>query len=196
MKAKQVLSLLKITRQTLCKYVANGKLKVTKLPSNLYDYDEKSVYDILYKNVTRKTVIYARVSTSKQKSDLNNQIELLKQYCFMNGYQISNIYSDIASGISFKDRKDFFSLLDEVMNNKVRKVIITYKDRMSRVGFELFSTLFNKFNCQIEVISEVGSQSLDSKEIFDEIVSLLHCYSMKLYSSRRQNKIKEICIPE
>ena len=69
---------------------------------------------------------------------------------------------------------------------------ITYKDRLSRVGFELFYHLFKKYNCEIIIMSEVGSQKLDNEEIFEEIVSLLHCYSMKLYSKRKGQKIKKI----
>ena len=41
-------------------------------------------------------------------------------------------------------------------------------------------------------MSEVGSEKLDSQEIFEEIVSLLHCYSMKLYSRRKVQRIKEV----
>lgn len=63
---------------------------------------------------------------------------------------------------------------------------------ISRVGYELFYYLFKKYNCEIVVMSEVGSIKLDSEEIFEEIVSLLHCYSMKLYSKRKGQKIKEI----
>ena len=132
------------------------------------------------------------MSTPKQKPDLNNQIELLKQFCFTNGYTISGIYTDIASGISFDKRKDFFKMLDGIINNKVERVVITYKDRLSRVGFDLFFHLFKKYNCEIVVMSEVGSEKLDSQEIFEEIVSLLHCYSMKLYSKRKFQKIKEV----
>ena len=132
------------------------------------------------------------MSTPKQKPDLNNQIELLKQFCFTNGYTISGIYTDIASGISFDKRKDFFKMLDGIINNKVERVVITYKDRLSRVGFDLFFHLFKKYNCEIVVMSEVGSEKLDSQEIFEEIVSLLHCYSMKLYSKRKVQKIKEV----
>ena len=71
-------------------------------------------------------------------------------------------------------------------------MVITYKDRLSRVGFELFAYLFRKYGCEIIVISEIGSEKLDSEELFEEIVSLLHCYSMKLYSKRKAKKIKEI----
>lgn len=192
MKANEVLNLLRITRPTLTKYVKEGIIKVDKLPNGRYEYDSNSVYSFLNKDVKRKTYLYARVSTSKQKADLDNQIELLKQFCFTNGYVISGIYSDIASGISFEKRNNFFKMLDDIIDNKVEKVIITYKDRLSRVGFDLFYHLFKKYNCEIIVMSEVGSEKLDSEEIFEEIVSLLHCYSMKLYSKRKAAKIKEV----
>lgn len=192
MKSKDVLRVLNITHQTLTKYVKEKIIRVNVLPNKRYDYNDEDVYKFLNKDVTRKTFIYARVSTSKQKTDLENQISILKQFCFTNGYVISGIYSDIASGINFEKRHDFFRLLDEVIEGKVERVVITYKDRLSRVGFELFSHLFQKYNCKIVVMSEVGSEKLDAQDVFEEIVSLLHCYSMKLYSSRRRlNKIKE-----
>ena len=148
--------------------------------------------NFLNKDINRKIVIYARVSTKKQKNDLKNQIELLKNFCFQNGYTINEVYSDIASGITFENRIDLFKLIDEVINNKIEKIIITYKDRLSRTGFDFFKTLFNKFGCEIIVISEVGSNKLDREEIFEEIISLLHCYSMKMYSKRKNDKIKEL----
>jgi len=192
MKSKEVLELLQITRPTLTKYVKEGLIKVNILPNGRYDYDKDSVYKLFNKGVERKTYIYARVSTPKQKADLENQIQMLKQFCFSNGYYISRVFSDIASGISFEKRKDFFKMLDDVIAGKVERIVITYKDRLSRVGFELFYHLFKKYNCEIIVMSEVGSEKLDSEEIFEEIISLLHCYSMKLYSKRKGQKIKKI----
>ena len=192
MKTKDVLRILNITRPTLTKYVKNGTISVTELPNGRYEYSEDDVYKFLNKDCKRKTVIYARVSTNKQKKDLQNQIDLLKQFCFINGYTINNIYSDIASGISFENRSDFFHMLDEIINGKVETVVITYKDRLSRIGFELFKHLFLRFNTKIIIMSEIGSSKLDSEEIFEEIISLLHCYSMKLYSKRNKAKVKEI----
>lgn len=192
MKSSEVLELLQITRPTLTKYVKEELIKVNVLPNGRYNYDKDSVYKLFNKGVDRKTYLYARVSTPKQKSDLENQVNMLKQFCFSNGYCISKVYSDVASGISFEKRKDFFLMLDEITSGKVERVVITYKDRLSRVGFELFYHLFKKYNCEIIVMSEVGSQKLDSEEVFEEIVSLLHCYSMKLYSKRKGQKIKEV----
>ena len=73
-----------------------------------YWYDDKSVNEFLNKKMDRQIVIYARVSTPKKK-DLDNQIELLKKYCFENGYKISNIFKDIASGINYDTRIDFLN---------------------------------------------------------------------------------------
>lgn len=192
MKASEVLRTLRITRQTLSRYVKNGNIKVFVNPLGRYEYDEKSVFSFLNKNVESKIYLYARVSANKQKKDLSNQIELLKNYCFSNGIKINGIFSDIASGISFEKRTDFFKLLNEIINGKVDTVVVTYKDRLSRVGFELFEKLFKNFGTKIIVVSEVGNTKLDSEEIFEEIVSLLHCYSMKLYSKRKDKSIKQI----
>ena len=192
MKAKEVLQILRVSRPTLTKYVREGLVKVTLKGNGQYDYDADSVYQVLNKDVVRKTYVYARVSTPKQKHDLDNQVQLLKTFCFQNGYVLNGVYQDIASGISFEKRTQFFELLDEVLAGKVKRVVITYKDRLSRVGFELFSHLFAKHGCELIVMSEVGSTKLDSEEIFEEIVSLLHCYSMKLYSKRKNKVIKEL----
>ena len=195
MKSKEVLKILRISRATLVKYVKQGKIKVTELYNGFYEYNDKDVYNIINKNIQRKTVIYGRVSTSSQRQSLDTQIETLKQFCFMSGYTINAIYKDIAIGIDFSNRKQFFELLDEVIDNKIERVVISYKDRLSRIAFNFFEKLFNRFGCEIIVMSEVGNSKLDSEEVFEEIVSLLHCYSMKLYSKRnKDNKSIEVHI--
>lgn len=192
MKAKEVLQILKVTRQTLTKYVKEGRVKVTVKGNGQYDYDSDSVYKLLNKDIERKTYIYARVSTAKQKKELDNQVQLLKTFCFQNGYILNGVYQDIASGISFEKYKEFFDLLDEVLAGKVKRVIVTYKDRLSRVGFELFSYLFAKHGCELIVMSELGSTDLDSEEVFDDVVHLLESYSLDLYSKRKNKLIKEL----
>ena len=119
MKANEALNLLRISRKTLHVYASAGKIRFTVMPNGFYDYNDEDIYKLLNRDVKRKTVIYARISTIKQKNDLNNQIEQLKQWCFMNGYTINAIYSDIASGISFDKRKGFFDMLDEIISSNI-----------------------------------------------------------------------------
>ena len=191
MKSCKVLKLLNITRPTLCRYVKNGILKCKLLPNGFYDYDEESVYKLLNKNVERKIVIYSRVSTQKQKNDLENQKKILRKYCLTNGIKISDEYSDIGSGINF-ERKEFQRLVNDVVNHKISKIYITYKDRLSRISFDMFKNLFQNFNCEIIVLNDIDDNKQIEKEIFNEIISLIHCFAMKVYSSRRQKKLKNI----
>lgn len=184
------MKLLQISRSTLLRWRKEGILKATKLPSGQYDWDANSVFKILNKGEVRGVYLYARVSTPKQKQDLENQIENLQSFAMKNGYQVKGLYKDIASGISFERRKEFFELLDLVIDGKVSKVIITYKDRLSRVGFDLFKHLFAKYHTEIIVMSELNDKKTDQQEIFEEIISLLHAFSMRMYLSRRK-KIKE-----
>lgn len=191
MKAKQVLQLLNISQPTLGHYCKRGLIHYDLTPTGKRIYHDKDVYSILNNGQKRKNYIYARVSTISQKSDLANQLEALNSFCMNSGIQVDGVFQDVASGISFENRKQFFELLDDVLEYKVEKVVITYKDRLSRVGFDLFYHLFKKFGTEIIVASQLGSEKLDSEEIFEEIVSLLHCYSIKMYSKRRVAKIKE-----
>lgn len=191
MKAKEVLELLDITQPTLGTYCKKGLIRYELSPVGKRIYNDDDVYAVLNKGNKRFNYIYARVSTHGQKSELSRQVESLNNFCVNNGIQVDSVFKDIASGISFENRKEFFKLLDDVLDYKVAKVVITYKDRLSRVGFELFYHLFKKFGTEIVVASQIGSEKLDSEEIFEEIVSLLHCYSMKMYSKRRVAKIKE-----
>lgn len=141
MRASEVLRILRISRGTLSNYVKSGKIRTGSSTTKLLDYNDDDVYSMINKK-ERGIYIYGRVSTSKQKKDLENQIELLKTYCFSKGYKISGVYKDIASGISLDNRKDMLSLIKEVINYRCEKVVITYKDRLSRIGFEMFKNLF------------------------------------------------------
>jgi len=62
------------------------------MPNGYYDYNDEDVHKLLNNDVKRKTVLYARVSTDEQKKDLENQIERMRQWCFMNGYTINDIF--------------------------------------------------------------------------------------------------------
>ena len=191
MKSNKVLKLLNITRPTLSSYVKKGRLKATMQPNGYYNYDEESVYKILNKDIERKNVIYARVSTSKQKSDLENQKKTLESFCMSRGVKISDVYLDIGSGINY-DRKEFQRLVDDVVNHRVSKIYITYKDRLSRISFDMFKNMFENFNCEIVVLNEVDDAQTVEKEIFNEIISLIHCFAMRVYSSRRKKKLKNV----
>ena len=188
MKAKEVLKILKISRPTLTKYVKERKILVKELPNGFYDYDEDSVLKVAKISTERNSVIYARVSTPKQKKDLENQIQTITEYANKNGYKIDGVYSDISSGLNY-DRKSFSELLNLILERKVKNVFIKDKDRLTRVSFGLWKNLFKQFNCNLIVVNETQNNETEEKEIFADIISLLHCFAMRMYSSRRKKKI-------
>ena len=127
MKSKEVLKLLKITRQTLTKYVKTGKISTKRNTNGFYDYLDSDVYALMNKNVERINIIYCRVSTSKQKKDLENQIDFISNYTKKNGIIVGDVYSEIGSGMSF-ERKYFQILLFKILEYKVDKIFISNKD--------------------------------------------------------------------
>jgi putative resolvase len=196
MKIQKVIKVLGISKPTAYKLIKEGKLKASKSKLNNYwNFDDEDVFRLANKQERRKVCVYARVSTPKQKRDLANQIGKLVTYTNSIGLTVDHTFSDIASGISFEKRKDFFNLLDLIMEGKVTKVIITHKDRLSRIGFDLFKYLFEQFACEIVIMSNAGSVKQDGEEVFEDIISLLQCYAMKMYSNRRKN-ILEITKPD
>jgi putative resolvase len=189
MKAKEVLEITKISREHLSRLVKKGVIKAQRLENNHLNYDKESVFKYIGKETDKLNIIYGRVSTSKQKSDLLNQIENLERFCFANGYKVHRAFKDVASGISFEKRKELFELLDLIIDGQVSRVFITYKDRLSRVGFGLFKHLFLKFGTEIVVINESNSEKLDS----EEIVEVLKFFDI---SKRKLNKIKSVLSEE
>lgn len=196
MKAEEVLKITGIRRETLYRLVRKGKIRAERMPNGRYVYNDDDILRYAGKKREQLHVIYARVSTAKQKADLSNQISQLENWCAVRGYKTDMTFSDIASGIDFEGRKHFFELIDMVIQYKVAKVFVTHKDRLSRVGFGMFRHLFHQYGCQIEVVHESGNEKLDSEEIFEEIITLIHCFSMRHYSKRRMKKMREIITDE
>ena len=188
MKAKQVMQLLSISRPTLYRYTRNGIITATKLDNGTYDYHDSSVLKIIKKD-NRKNVIYARVSTYKQKKDLANQVKKLQQYAIDNNIQIDHVYQDISSGLDL-DRNHFSTLIDLVISHQIQTIYITHQDRLTRLSFKTIKQLFDKFNVKIVVISKEQDIDYDNdNEVFEELISLMHIFTTKMYSKRRKNQI-------
>ena len=155
----------------------------------MYIYNDDDVYRKAGISAERTNAVYARVSTAKQKKDLDNQVQSIIQYCNNNGIKIDKVFKDVASGMNF-DRKQFRDMMNMVLDHKIDTIYITYKDRF-RISFDLFERLFMEYNCKIVVINANNEQGEnEEKEIFEEIVSMLHCFSMRMYSRRRKKKLE------
>ena len=189
--AKEAKNILKINATTLKSWKDKGILSYKKLSDKKILYDIDSVLKDSDIADNRLNVIYARVSNTKQHNDLLNQIELVKSYCITNGIKISKVYQDIASGMN-ENRKDFNILINDVISGKIKNIYISFKDRLTRFGFDYFKNLFQKYNVNIIILDELEeSNKTFQDELTEDLISIIHHFSMKLYSNRRK-KLKEI----
>ena len=124
-----------------------------------------SIKVINVKPEKRITIGYCRVSSHKQKDDLERQIDNVKTYLLAKG-QPFEIISDIGSGINYK-KKGLQDLIRRISQNQVEKVVVLYKDRLLRFGFELIEYIASLYNCEIEIID--NTEKSEQQELVEEI---------------------------
>lgn len=190
-KPKDFSELLGISVKTLQRWDRDGILKANRTPTNrrYYTYDQYLQFKgIQAENDIRDTVIYARVSTMGQKEDLKNQVDFLRQFCNSRGMIINRCIEDFGSGLNY-NRKKWNKLLEEVMENKVKTIVISSKDRFVRFGYDWFEKFCEKFNTKIII---VNNETLSpNEELVQDIISILHVFSCRLYGLRKyKNQIK------
>ena len=170
----------------------DGILKANRTPTDrrYYTYDQYLQFKgIQTENDIRDTVIYARVSTRNQKDDLQNQVDFLKQFCNAKGMIVNQCIEEFGSGLNYH-RKKWNKLLDDIMGNRIKTIVITNKDRFIRFGYDWFEQFCEKFNTEIII---VNNETLSpNEELVQDIISILHVFSCRLYGLRKYKKqIKE-----
>ena len=186
--SKKIRQILQVSSQCLYQMRITGRIKTKQISDKkyLYKLPEKFI-----SNTEPKIAIYARVSTPKQKKDLDNQINYLRQYIVSNGNIVDNslIFSDIASGMN-ENRKGLNNLITEIISGTVNKVIISNRDRLTRFGYGYLKSLFDRYNCEIIEVNLTEDKSFE-QELADDLISIIHHFSMKFYG-KRKNKLKKI----
>ncbi len=191
-KPKDFAELLGVSVKTLQRWDREGILKANRTPTDrrYYTYNQYLQFKgIQVENDRREIVIYARVSTRNQKDDLQNQVEFLKQFCNARGMIVNQCIEDFGSGLNY-NRKKWNELLDEVMEQKIKTIVISGKDRFIRFGYDWFEKFCMKFNTSIIVVNNDALSP--NEELVQDILSILHVFSCKLYGLRKyKNQIKE-----
>ena len=189
--SKDVTKILGVTAQTLRKWDKEGKLKPSYTKSNGYRYYSEDV--ILSYTQERKTkkdinvVLYARVASKEQQDDLERQISNLKEYA-KDKYEKYDVISDIGSGINYE--KPGLKRLIEMINKKqVDVIVVLYKDRLLRYGFELVEYFAKLNNVKIEVIDKIDKNQ--DQELVEDLVQIITVFSCKL-QGKRKKKTKEL----
>ncbi|WP_012818002.1 IS607 family transposase [Staphylococcus hominis] len=186
-KPKEMAELIGVSVPTLQRWDREGVLKAYRTPTNRRYYTKEQYLKYINEPIEnqRKVIGYLRVSSRNQIDDLENQKQFIKQFCNAKGVIIDDYMTDIGSGLNYK-RKNWNKLLDQVMNNEVETIYITYKDRFIRFGYDWFESLCHKHNTKIIVLND--KESSPQQELVEDLISIIHVFSCRIYGLRKYKK--------
>lgn len=155
-------------------------------------YSDEQLFQYLNKNNESQQelpiILYARVSTKSQKDDLDKQVEYLKEYAIKKGYSFE-IITDIGSGINYT-KQGLRQLIQKINNKEISKIVVLYKDRLIRFGFELIEYLCELNNISIEIIDKT-TVSKDT-ELTDDLIQIITVFASQLYGARSKKTLRLI----
>lgn len=176
-----------ISRSCLANWGDKGYVRVRRLDGCKRIYHIRDVESRLggsgSESDKKKSVIYARVSSSKQKEDLQRQIKYLQSE-----YPNRHVYKDIGSGLNFK-RKRFEALLDGIFKETIGEVIVAYKDRLCRYGFELFEYICKQHGTKIVVANDKEGKD-NQTELAEDLLAVCNFFVAR-NNGRRSHKSKK-----
>ncbi len=187
-KPKDFAELLGVSVKTLPRWDRENILKAKRTPTDRRYYTYEQYLEFKGSNSAdnnRKTVIYTRVSTNGQKDYLKNQAEFLLNFTSSKGIIVDEIIEDIGSGLNY-NRKKWNKLIEECMENKIDSIIVTHKDRFVRFGYDWFERFLSKFNVKIIVVN--NELLSPQEELVQDIISILHVFSCRIYGLRKYKK--------
>ena len=188
---RKLSEMIDVSAQTLRNWEKLGKLIPDYKTSSGYRYYSQQQVDAITGNkvnIENRIVIgYCRVSSAKQKDDLERQVQNVKAYLLAQGKPFE-IIEDIGSGINY-NKKGLLELLQKVIDYKVEKIVVLYKDRLLRFGYELFENIAKSYGTSIEIID--NTEKAEQRELVEDLVQIITAFSCKL-QGKRVKKTKEI----
>jgi putative resolvase len=184
-KLKFVADKLGVTKMTLWNWKNKGLVQFHKIGSMNYISDEDfSRLQGIELNKFENTVVYARVSSTENKTNLETQKERLISYCNAKGYKVSNVITEFGSGLNDK-RPKLQKLLEDP---NITRIVVEHKDRLTRFGFNYIETLLKKNGVALEVINVVDNERQD---LIQDFVSVITSFSARIYGQRRSKRKTE-----
>ena len=189
--SKTVTQILGVTAQTLRNWDKEGKLKPSYVKSNGYRYySEDSILSYTQERKTKKNlnvIGYARVYSKKQSADLERQVNNLKTY-LDSKYSDYEIITDIGSGINYT-KPGLKKLIEKINRKEVDLIVVLYKDRLLRFGFELIEYFAELNNVKIEVLDKIDKNQ--DQELVEDLVQIVNDLSCK-FQGKYKTKTKEL----
>ena len=178
---REACKILQVSEKTLRNWELADKISAIRTPSNQRRYDIDSVLGTKHNRVT---AIYARVSSYKQREELERQVGYLQSL-----YPQAKVFKDIGGGLNFK-RKSLLALLGQIMSGSISTVVVGHQDRLARFGGDLIEWICEQNDCELMVLSR--SELSPEREMVEDILAIIHVFSCRLYSLRKyKSAIKE-----
>ena len=158
-----------VSSNTLRVWANDGKIRCIRPNGTKRLYSKTDIqkfFGITQEPKERKTICYARVSSSHQRSDLERQVRFLQEK-----YPEAKIYKDIGSGLNWK-RQGLNSLLESVHKGDISTIVVTYRDRLCRFGYELLEWIFKKADVELVVLSKDITQEDQTKELAEDLLAI------------------------
>jgi predicted site-specific integrase-resolvase len=127
---------------------------------------------------------------------LERQVEALKLWVSKNLPNTEYVVvTDIASGLN-EDRRGLRKLIEMARRREIQAVVVAYRDRLTRFGFEYLKTLFNTFGVDVYVVFQEEPKDY-VQELVEDFVEIVSSFASRIYS-RRSKRYKEVvsCIGE
>lgn len=193
-KLSQLAKDLNLNYQTIFRWHKSKKINTIQTKSSSIFITQKEYNKILNipeqeQKEDEKIVIYCRVSSTKNRKNLETQKERLINYCNAKGYQVYKVIEEFGSGIN-DSRPKLTKLLE---NLNFTKIVIEHKDKLTRMGFNYLNIYCKSHNKEIEIINNVDT---DKEDIIQDFVSIITSYYTKIYGRRRSKRNTEQLIKE
>jgi len=183
-KLSQYAKMTGVSVRTLWRRIKEGSLPIVRSETGrvFVEIDEVKPHEL-------KVCVYARVSSSENKDNLERQKERLISYCNAKGYNVAKVVTEIGSGLNDTRKKLESVLLDRSIN----LIVVEHKDRLARFGFNYIQKLLELDNRKIEV---VNVQDNEENDLMEDFVSIITSFVARLYGKRRSKRLTEKIIKE
>ena len=169
-----------ICYRTAWNWLKDGKIKNYEIDENrrVYVVEEN-------KNISTDTFVYARVSSNDKKLDLLNQAKLCEEFCISRGWIVTKTFKEISSGMN-----DNRKILNKILDNPPKRLIVLYKDRLTRFGFNYIKKILNSKDCELVIINE--NKTIE-EDLLKDFIAIITSFCCRLYGARRgQSKALKI----
>jgi putative resolvase len=180
-----------VSVSTLRRWEAAGRIAPEHTSGGHRRYDLAKLRPELFRTADerRRTVAYARVSCHDQKDDLERQKQVLELFCSRNGWQFE-VIADLGSGMNYR-KKGLKRLLDDIVEGRIHRLVITHKDRLLRFGAELVFAICEARNVEVVILNQ-GEDTTFEQDLAKDVLEIITVFSARLYGSRSRKNAKLI----